>query len=137
MVQDCEVRFLPIWVGVVGLFAARCVVERRINVRWATRKHKCVQRIQLVFELFRRQFQRDFLRFRPRFPDRVEIVLELLAALFRRGAPGDAHTGAISGARLGVSRDHGTPNRSIRKRERQPVLPGSFCPLARGTRGYT
>jgi hypothetical protein len=32
-----------------------------------------------------------------------------------RGAPGDAHTRAGGVAQLGVSRGHGTPNRSIRK----------------------
>src|SRR5260370_3288400 len=39
---------------------------------------------------------------------------------FVTGAPHDAHTGAMGSARLGVNRGHGTPNRSIRKRGRQP-----------------
>jgi hypothetical protein len=38
-----------------------------------------------------------------------------------RSPPGDAHTGAAGGARLRISRGHGTPNRSIRRGERQPI----------------
>ncbi len=41
--QDCEIRFLPIWVGVVRLFAARGVVERWIKVCRATRKNKGIE----------------------------------------------------------------------------------------------
>jgi hypothetical protein len=43
VLQDCEVRFLPVWIIVVRLFAARCVVERRINVCRAARKHKGIE----------------------------------------------------------------------------------------------
>jgi hypothetical protein len=35
-------------------------------------------------------------------------------------APGDAHTWLEGSAQLGVSRGHGTPNRSIRRGRRQP-----------------
>src|SRR5258708_4870106 len=43
VLQDREVRLLPIGIGLVRLFVACGVVERRINVRWASRKHKGVQ----------------------------------------------------------------------------------------------
>lgn len=67
-------------------------------------------------------------RYRNRFAfgrsDGGEVILELVSdplGFFVRRAPGDAHTGAVGDDRLGISRGHGIPNRSIRRGVRQPV----------------
>jgi hypothetical protein len=53
----------------------------------------------------------------------LEVKVELVpnaVALFLGGAPRYAHTWPGGVRKLGISRGHGTPNRSIRERERQP-----------------
>src|SRR5437660_11740421 len=92
--------------------------------RRTARQYKGIQFLQLARQLFRRQFERDLKRFSASFSYSLEIEIKLVAravALFLGGSPRDTHTGAIGGARLGLNRGHGTPNRSIRQKRRQPV----------------
>src|SRR5438132_13032231 len=47
--------------------------------------------------------------------------------LFVRGAPRNAHTWPVGSAQLGISRGHGTLNRSIQRGGRQPEQGDRVC----------
>jgi len=120
--DDGEIGFFPVRVGLVRFLAARRAVKRRIYVRGGARENEGVQISDLCGEFIWRKLERHVHGLRLG-GDGGEVMLKFVrnaVDLFVRSPPGDAHTGAMGGARLGVSREHGTPNRSIQRRARQP-----------------
>jgi len=106
-----------------GLGVPRCTIAAGVHVRRTAGQDKSVQFLQLAGKLFRGLFERNFERFGAGFSDRPEIEVQFLAlpgALFLGGAPRDAHTRAVGGAQMRISKGHGTPNRSIRTGGQQP-----------------
>src|SRR5713226_2203004 len=117
--------------GTVGLFSCevwrlgKTAIDSFVfagrNVRRAAWKHKGVNRrnqpaaLLLIF-----QGNEDSLAAGHLY--RLQVIFGLAPwttdhgfVFLGAGAPGDAHTGAMGSALLGVSRGHGTPNRSIRR----------------------
>jgi hypothetical protein len=124
VLENCEIGFFPVRIGVVRLFMARGAVKRRIHVRRAPGKNEGVQVLDLCGKIICRKLERQRNGFALGGGDCVDVILELVGnsvGLFVGGAPGDAHTWPGGGAQLGISRGHGTPNRSIRKGGGQPV----------------
>ena len=124
VLENCEIGFFPVRIGVVRLFVTQGAIERRIHVRRASGKNEGVQVLDLCGKVICGKLEGQRNGSALGGGDCVDVILELVrdaVGLFVRGAPGDAHTGTGGGARLGVSRGHGTPNRSIRKRGGQPV----------------
>src|SRR5260370_41604605 len=105
-------------VGGIGIgVPSRCLgvprwtVAAGVHVRWTARQNEGVESFQLFFELLGRLIKFHFLRVRSGLPGGLEVIIELVPlplVLFLGSAPGDAHTGARGGARLGISRGHGT-----------------------------
>src|SRR6266849_3712600 len=101
VLEDCEIGFFPVRVGIVRLCVARSVVERRVHVGRAPGKNEGVQILDFGDKLFRWELQGYGNVRASGFLDGVKIILELARypiGLFVGGAPGDAHTGAGGGA---------------------------------------
>ncbi len=106
------------------LFVTQGAIERRVHVRRASGKNKGVQVLNLCGKIICRKAEGQRNGFAFGGGDSVDVILELVGnpvGLFVGGAPGDAYTRAIGGGQLGISRGHGTPNRSIQAGRRQPV----------------
>ena len=102
---------------------ARGAVERRIHVGGGAGENEGVQIFHLGGELVWRKLERHRDGLAIGGGDGGEVILKLVGdpvGFLVRSAPGDAHTRAVGGAQLGISRGHGTPNRSIRAGGRQP-----------------
>ena len=128
VVENSKIGFFPVRVGVVSLLVAGGAVERRIHVGGRAGEDKGVQISDLSCEFIWRKLERHMDSLTFGCGDRSEVILKLVGDLlgfFVRSAPRDAHTGAAGGFRLGISRGHGTPNRSIRAGRRQPEVAGT------------
>src|SRR5712672_1932243 len=99
---------VPIGIQSLCLRVPGSAIAAGVHVSRATRQYKGIQFFQLLRQLIRGLFQRDFQRFSASFSYGPEIEIQLVPSamvLFLGGAPGDAHTGAVGDARLGISRD--------------------------------
>src|SRR5260370_10182266 len=125
--QNAAVGFFPSEVWRPGKARIHWSVFAGLDVSGAAGKHKGVEcRNQSVAGHL--VFQGNDEPLAASSFDSLEIILSFarrtaVCGLFFLGgsAPRDAHTGAAGGARLGTSRGHGTPNRSIRNGGRQPI----------------
>src|SRR6267154_1096477 len=128
VVDDGEIGFFAVYVSIVRFWVARRAVKRRIYVRGGARENEGVQISYLCGELIWRKLERHVDGPSLGGDDGGEVILKLVRdaiGLFVRSPPRNAHTGAASVALLRTSRCHGTPNRSIPMRGRQPEETGA------------
>jgi len=126
VLEDYAVRFFSQEIRGLRKTAIYGTIFARFDVRRAAGKHKGVKRrnqsaaLLLIFQGYEDSLAASYLY-------GLQVIFGLAPCttdhgfvFLGAGAPRDAHTGAMGSARLGVSRGHGTPNRSIRKEGRQP-----------------
>ena len=120
--EDGSIGLLTREVGGRGKAAIDRTVFARLHIGRASGKDEGVQTGEKVSQLISgREREQDGLS--ASLADGIFVVLDfgaIVLGFFLRGAPRNAHTGTAGSARLGTSGGHGTPNRSIRARGRQP-----------------